>query len=513
LLADLGATYARQGNIGQAIQLLTEAARKNPRVAGAHYRLGAVLGMAQRTADAARCYRRAIALDPAHAEAHNNLANILQRMNRPDEAVVHYERALVHRPDYLEARYNLGRALIGLGRVEEALRHFDVVVALKPDFADAHACAASLHMWLGQLDEARRAIERAIDLAPDKPGFYRVLARLKTFTEDDPHIAALEALAGKVQSFTPDEESDFRFARAKGYDDLGQHGRAFVELVRANAIRRSQIAYDESKTLELSDGMRSLFSRDRISAHSVRPPRPENPIFIVGMPRSGSTLVEQILAGHPDLFCAGEIDEFARAVSAAIHPWGNLTDAARVFSESRLRRIGMRYAAKGLALAPPGKRLVDKALPNFLLAGFIHLVFPNARILHVRRDPLDTCFSCFSTAFDGDYPYAYDLAELGRYYRAYEAVMEHWRQVLPESVLLDVEYERLVEDFEPQTRRILAHCGLEWHEACRAFHQAGRVVRTASAVQVRQPLYRSSIGRARSYQALLKPLTDALRST
>lgn len=509
MLADLGATYARQGNIDQAVQLLTEAARKNPRVAGTHYRLGAVLGMAQRTAEAARSYRRAIALDPAHAEAHNNLANILQRMNRLDEAALHYERALAGRPDYLEARYNLGRALIGLDRVEEALRQFDMVVALKPDFADAHACAASLYMWLGRLDEARRAIERAIDLAPQKPGFYRVLARLKTFAEGDRHIAALEALAGEVQSFTPDEESDFRFARAKAYGDLGRHERAFAELARANAIRRSRIAYNESETLDLSDAMRSWFSRDRISAHSARHARPENPIFIVGMPRSGSTLVEQILASHPDLFCAGEIDEFARAVSAA----DGLTDAARGFSETRLRRIGMRYAAKGLALAPPGKRLVDKALPNFLLAGFIHVVFPNARILHVRRDPLDTCLSCFSTAFDGDYPYAYDLAELGRYYRAYEAVMEHWRQVLPKTVLLDVDYERLVDDFEPQTRRILAHCGLEWNEACRAFHQADRVVRTASAVQVRQPLYRSSIGRARSYQALLKPFTDALRSS
>ena len=510
LLSNLGSLLAGQGRIDDAVKLLGEAARKSPKDAGAHYRLAVALGMAGRTDDAVRSYRRAIALDPGHAEAHNNLANILQRTNRPAEAIPHYERALARRPAYLEARYNFGRALAVVGKFDAAQIQFEQAVALKPDFAEAHASLAEVHMWLGRPDEARRAIETAIDLAPTKPGFYRLLARLKVFAEGDPHLAALETLEKKAATLAPEEEADLRLALAKAYDDLGRWEGSFAQLTRSNAIRRGRIDYDEAGTLALIESCRSLMSRDVISASRGRADRPEAPIFIVGMPRSGSSLLEQILASHPALFGVGETDAFGAAVSAVARTGSSLLTSG-LLSENRLRRLGSGYVTKTSALVPPGRRLVDKTLRNFLFVGLIHLVFPNARILHIRRDPLDTCLSCFSTAFEGDFPYAYDLGELGRYYRAYEALTQHWHRVLPEGVLLEIDYERLVDDFEPQVRRVLAHCGLEWHDACRSFHQAHRAVRTASAVQVRQPLYRSAIGRAEPYRPLLKPFTDALR--
>jgi hypothetical protein len=235
----------------------------------------------------------------------------------------------------------------------------------------------------------------------------------------------------------------------------------------------------------------------------------EVPVFIVGMPRSGTTLVEQVLASHPAVFGAGEQAILPYLVNAG-QAGEDFPSGAGSLSGDDWHRLGETYAAKLCALAPQAKRITDKMPGNFLYAGMIHLALPKARIVHVRRDPLDTCFSCFSRLFDGNLNYAYDLAELGRYFGAYDALMVHWRRALPEEAMLEVRYEDLVEDLEPQARRIVAYCGLEWDELCLAFHQTKRTVRTASAFQVRRPLCRSAIGRAAHYSAWLEPLRAAL---
>ncbi|MGH7030610.1 MAG: sulfotransferase family protein [Stellaceae bacterium] len=230
------------------------------------------------------------------------------------------------------------------------------------------------------------------------------------------------------------------------------------------------------------------------------------PVFIVGMPRSGTTLVEQMLASHPEVHGAGELGEIERAVAALGGPDGVPAD----IGGAELRRLGASYLAKVTALAPGATRITDKMPANFRYAGLIHLALPNARIIHLSRDPVDTCLSCFSILFGGDQPFTYDLGELGRYYRAYQRLMAHWRAVLPAGVMLEVRYEALVGDFEQEARRIVAHCGLRWNAACLDFHNTRRPVHTASSVQVRRPLYRSSVGRWRPAEEVLRPLLDAL---
>jgi hypothetical protein len=230
------------------------------------------------------------------------------------------------------------------------------------------------------------------------------------------------------------------------------------------------------------------------------------PVFILGMPRSGTTLVEQMLASHPQVHGAGELSDFTAAVAGLDGPDGVPAD----IGGAELRRIGARYVARVRPLAPGALRITDKMPANFRFAGLIHLALPNARIIHLRRDPVDTCLSCFSILFGGDQPHTYDLGELGRYYRAYQRLMEHWRAVLPLGVMLEVQYEALVGDFEPQARRIVAHCGLEWDDACLDFYKTQRPVHTASAVQVRRPVYQTSVGRWRPPEDLLRPLLDAL---
>jgi hypothetical protein len=238
------------------------------------------------------------------------------------------------------------------------------------------------------------------------------------------------------------------------------------------------------------------------------------PIFILGMPRSGSTLVEQILASHPEVHGAGECEAF-NSLAESVHLPDRrplLPDAIAALSDAGLRQLGRSYAESLRARAPQARRITDKTLSNYLYAGLIHLALPQARIIHTRRDAVDTCLSCFSQLFNGYHPYAYDLAELGRYWRGYDRLMAHWRVVLPAGVMLELQYEELVGDLEGQARRLLRHCGLAWDEACLDFHNSSRPVHTASVAQVRQPIYRGSVRKAQAYGALLQPLLEALEA-
>jgi hypothetical protein len=252
--------------------------------------------------------------------------------------------------------------------------------------------------------------------------------------------------------------------------------------------------------------VRAVFTADLLQQRGGAGEPSAVPVFILGMPRSGTTLVEQVLASHCQVFGAGERAELSAAVAA----WAGFPEAVADADDAVLRALGARHVAALRRLAPGALRITDKTPAHFLYIGLLRLVLPNARIIHVRRDPRDTCLSCFATPFTSGQPFAFDLAELGRYYRAYDALMAHWRALLPASAMLEVRYEDVVADLEGEARRIVGYCGLGWDESCLQFHRTRRVVRTASAAQVREPLYRGSIGRWRAYGEALRPLLDAL---
>jgi len=280
-------------------------------------------------------------------------------------------------------------------------------------------------------------------------------------------------------------------------------------------LKRRRISYDEAASLALFDRIRAVFSPDFLSSRAGSGNPSRRPIFIVGMMRSGSTLVEQILASHPDVFAAGErldFKEVYQELSASLASREKYPDTVPLFTAEQFRRLGDEYLTRiePLAAGHTASRISDKLPGNFSVVGLIHLALPNARIVHTIRDPVDTCLSCYSMLFGDDQPFAFDLGELGRYYRGYARLMEHWHRVLPKNAILSVKYEDLVGDFENQVRRILDHCGLEWNEACLSFYQTDRPVRTVSQVQVRQPLYQGSIGRWRPEGGILRPLLEGL---
>jgi hypothetical protein len=265
-------------------------------------------------------------------------------------------------------------------------------------------------------------------------------------------------------------------------------------------------------TLALFDRIESIFTRELIAQKSGSGNCSRLPIFILGMPRSGTTLIEQIIASHPLVYGAGEVPVFHDVVSSMRGADGQTIaypEVVPTLNPQAFRQIGARYIDELSRLAPSGERVTDKTPSNYYRVGLIHLALPEAKIIHSVRNPLDTCISCFSKLFNELY-YTYDLGELGRYYKRYERLMAHWRHVLPAHSILEVCYEDVIGDLEGQARRIIDYCGLPWDSRCLAFHKTNRPVRTASATQVRQPIYTTAVGRWRVYEEYLKPLLQAL---
>jgi len=546
-LVRLAVMRLREGQVDEAVIMLTRAAATAAGSAEAQVGIGAIFASIGRSAETIACYQRALAADPTHAVAHCNLANVLQSrgrlkdaidhyehalevrpefpealsnlgnvmqmVGRHQEAVAHYQQALSLKPDYAEAHCNLGAAMLALGRPGDAIAHYQQAIALRPDFAAAHHSLGIALQVVGELPQAREAFERAVALAPGRADFHLKLAQAKPFTAGDPRLVALEALAKEVTRLGDQQQISLHFSLGKAYADLKHPERSFRHLLEGNARKRQRVSYDEAETLRFFQVIREVFTADLVHRKGGRGDLSSLPVLIVGMPRSGTTLIEQILASHSAVFGAGEIDEFRKSVGilegtnrrSLAYP-----EMVATMTAEDLRRLGSRYVGRIRAAAPWAERVIDKMPTNFRYAGLIHLALPHARIIHVRRDPIDTCLSCFSILFVGDQPYTYDLGELGRYYGAYNALMEHWRAVLPAGVMLEVQYEDVVNDLEAQARRIVAHCGLEWEDSCLAFHETRRPVQTASAFQVRQSIYRGSIGRSRPYMDMLEPLLRAL---
>jgi tetratricopeptide (TPR) repeat protein len=464
-------------------------------------------------AEAIAFYERILALQPNFSEVHNNRGLALAELDRPEEAVASYARALAIKPDNPETLCNWGVALAQLERWDEAEAAFRRAIATHPGFAAAHNNLGLILKDRGRMAPATRAVEEAIRLSPQDASYYDNLAAMRPFIAGDRYLTALEGLAAESASLSAVNRMHLHFALAKANEHLGKPDNAFRHLLAANALKRQQTSYDEAATLAQISRTRELFTPEFVRAREGAGERSAVPIFIIGMPRSGTTLIEQILASHPQISAAGELTLFEQSAAAV----GRATPHSRSFpdfmpgmSASQLRDLGALYLKKLLPRAPGAARIVDKMPANFRYAGLIHLALPDAVIIHAIRDPVDTCVSCFSVHFTKGQLHTYDLAELGRYYRHYQELMAHWHRVLPPGRVIDVRYEDLVDDLEGVARRIIAGCGLPWDPRCLAFHRNERPVRTASVMQVRQPVYRGSVGRWRRYQNFLGPLFAAL---
>ena len=467
---------------------------------------------AGRLREAETLYRRAIVLDSDHAESFEGLGLIAWRTGRLADACTFLRKATDIAPASAPFHVNLGNALKELGRTNEALASYQRAIALKPDFAEAYGNLGSLYFSQGRAADACRAYEAAIEHRPERGSFYRMRAVVAPLQRGNSIFHRMERLAERMAALPEADQMELHFTLATAYGQNGKHERAFEHLLAGNALKRKSVVYEEGKALGALARIANIFSREFLAARSDFGVSSQLPIFIVGMPRSGSTLVEQMLASHPEIRGAGEVQILPNLLQRAASVLKtDFPGMAPVLTAGQVERLADQYL-KLLRLEGPGaSRIVDKHLENFMGAGFVSLMFPAAKIIHIRRDPLATCLSCFAQLFNGnELPFTYDLAELGRFYRAYERLMNHWRGVLPPGTMLEIRYEDLVSDFSSQARRIVEHCGLTWNDACRSFYRTPRTVKTASALQVRQPLYGTSIDRWRVYAELAAPLRAAL---
>lgn len=477
----------------------------------AHNNLGVALHALGRNEEAAAHYRQALALRPQYPEALNNLGNAVLALGHPEQAAEYYKGALEIRPRYANAHNNLGNAFLAVDRFEDAVREYEAALTIRPIYPEALNNMGDALRALGNIAQAVAAYSKAISLSPTRATFYWNIAHLKRFQADDVEFTAMKQLACRIHRLTTDDQVQLHFALGKAYSDLGDRDRSFSHLMSGNALQRRQIHYDEHETLRRFDRIREVFAPERLrQLQGCGHPSPV-PVFIVGMPRAGTTLIEQILASHPHVFGAGELLELEKLASGIRGADGRpFPEAVPTISGEEMRRLGAAYLSVVRAKAPHAARVTDKLPGNFLFVGLIHLMLPNARIIHARRDPRDTALSCFSLLFPKGQEHTYDLAELGRYIRAYERLMDHWNSLLPDSVMLEVQYENLVQDLEAESKRIISHCRLPWDDSCLGFHRTKRPVKTASAAQVRMPIYRTSIGRWREYRDFLEPLLRVL---
>ena len=393
----------------------------------------------------------------------------------------------------------------------QALEAYDRAVALAPDVAHFLFNRATVYRFLGRLIEAERDYDRVIQLKPDDYEAYKNRSELRTQSPTANHIDELERVLkagiadwrGVVQ---------IRYALAKEYEDLADYGQSFEHLKIGASKRRQHLRYDVATDVATVDWI--IEALPAASGHVIGMPSAA-PIFIVGLPRSGTTLVDRILGSHSRVHSAGELDHFARCVVEGAR--GDLT-AAMSRRELVARSAHLDFAALGAEYLKRTRRVVgsegrftDKMPLNYLYCGLIHRALPQAKIVHLTRHPLAACYAMYKTLFKDAYPFSYDLDEIGRYYVSYRHLMDHWQASLP-GVIHCLSYEALVADQLGETRKLLEYCGLEWQDACVDFHRNSAPTTTASAVQVRQPLYRTSVSQWRHYRAQLEPFARQLRA-
>jgi tetratricopeptide (TPR) repeat protein len=541
----LGQLLHGLGRLAEAESAYREALRVKPDYEEARHDLGNVLMESDRLEEAAQCYQEVLARRP-DALSHCNLGNVRLHQHRIAEAIKHYRQALALDPARVEIYNNLGNALRQQGELAEAEAVLREATGLDPDYAEAYANLGKVLMVKGgALDEALANYRRALELNPDlepavvgeatileKLGeFEQAYARLAPFLEaGEPNIAMAlvfaslcrplrrcneaidlleRVLGGGVPRLEVSDRIPLHFALGRLLDAAGEYERAFEHYRQANDLAKAGHPFDLQAHVKRDDAVVATFSKAFMAGAPRAAQSSQRPIFIVGMPRSGTSLVEQILASHPAVFGAGELEEMHRIVGdlAARAPY---PQCVATLSQDQCTQFARRYLDYIDTLAPPeALRVTDKMPSNYVHLGLITLLFPQARIIHCVRDPLDTCLSCYFQDFDERLPFSYDLSNLGSYYGEYLRLMEHWRGVL-DSPWLEVRYEDLVANQEDVSRAMVEFCGLPWDDRCLRFFETQRLVLTASYDQVRQPMYSRSVGRWRHYRRQLEPLRQAL---
>jgi tetratricopeptide (TPR) repeat protein len=477
----LGMAAADAGEIAKAIPLIEAAVERHPE-AEHLAQLARLLIMLRHDGEAADAARRALALAPTDALTLDTIGCVLARVGEHEASMIPFTAAVASEPGNLDYRYNLAAASGFTGRVEEARVHYEMILAQNPGEARVHYALAILSRQTAQANH---------------------LGRL--------HAALCNASRSE-------DALRIRYALAKELEDVGSATEAFRQLSEANTAHKQSIGYNFAQDAAIFDALEALVGNGFSSLHAGSGVPSESPIFVIGMPRTGTTLVDRILSSHPDVGSAGELQAMPVAVKKLAGTTTRVViDADTIMASAAIEpsALGKAYLARASHHRPRGTaRFTDKLPANFLYVGHIARALPNARIVCLRRNPLDTIWSNFKNLFASQsayYAYSYDLLDTARYYARFNRLMALWESLWPGRVL-QFSYEALIADQEVQTRRLLEHCGLDWNEGCLSFQDNAAAVATPSAAQVRQPLYRDSVGKWRAHREALEPARAWLKT-
>lgn len=511
-LLDAAADYLASGDYRACHGVCIEAIKVNPRLAEPYYLLGILAADHKNFAKALELFERALEFSPGDARFHAQKAKCLTSLNRQEEASVAADEACTAKPRDALTLDTIGVVLSRVGRHQDAVEYFRLAADLDPSNASYQYNLGSALQFSGDFIRAREALEQSIKLNSDNYKVYTALASLRKQTTDNNHIDKMERLF--AVSNDPDERLYLGHALAKSYEDLHDYPKALKWLMRGKQKKREVLGYrfsDHEKIFHAAEKLVPLPTSTEPLSEST------NPIFVVGMPRTGTTLVDRILSSHSSVISIGELTNFGLIIkNEAQTPSPYVLDAETLkkIPQLNLSQIGRKYIESTRRLRGNAAFFLDKMPLNFFYAPAILAAMPAARVVVLRRSPMDTCLSNFRQLFRTShsyYNYAFDLADTAKFYARFDYLIAKWRKALPPSRFFEIQYEDLIKNQTRETRRLIAFCGLNWENACLNFHENASPVATASSVQVRNPIYATSMGRWRKYGDALSGLQDALR--
>ncbi len=507
-----GLNLQRMGNIREAEQIYRNVLLKDPSNVDALRLMAGVAMRAKQWGDAEMLLERALELAPDYYQGWMDIGMARQEQDKTDAAIEAYERVTRLKPHKPHGYTSAGTVYAMIGKHDEAMERFEKAIEVEPGNFGALSGMGHVLKTIGKQDEAIARYRECVEHNPDHGETWWSLANLKTFRFTDDDIAVMEKRAAR-ESLVEEQRASFFFALGKAYEDKQDYARAFEYYEKGNANRRERETYDPVQTVDLHDSFIEVFSRDFLAERRGVGCQSNAPILIVGLPRSGSTLIEQILASHPDVEGTHELPDLGRVARSIGLQREDRKTYPRVISfldDDEFAALGEEYLRRTERHRETDlPRFTDKLPNNFAHVGFLSLILPNAKVINARRHPLDSCLGSFKQMFARGQPFTYDQFELAEFYLQYQRLMDHWHEVLPGTVL-DVQYEEVVDDLETQVRRILEHCDLPWNDACLRFYENERAVKTASSEQVRKPIYASSKHLWRRYEEHLGPMIEVL---
>ena len=503
---NLGNILNDLGQLDEAVKHYEKAIAINPDYAEAHNNLASTLNELGEMDKAVKHCERAIAINPYYAEAHNNLGTALKAFGKLDEAIKSYMNAITINPNFADVFFNLGILYYDLGQPEEALNYYRKALSINPDFAAVYENLGLILQEMGQSDEAFNSYVYALALEPENANIHRNLSTLKNFKEGDTQLIQIQSLLSS-SSISKSERINLCFALAKAYEDLGKKDEFFKILNEGNKLRKEELNYSIESDLKKHTKLKNIFKL-AIKESSSYKPLAVRPIFIVGMPRSGTSLVEQIISSHNKVKGAGELPTLDNLITPIFNAYLSNNN---IISERSFLNIRQGYTQYHLSNINSSEGIITDKMPtNFENIGFILKAFPEAKIIHLKRDSMAICWSIYQRYFpNGSLGFPYSMSDLALFYLSYEELMAFWHDSFPNQIY-DISYENLTTNQEVETRKLLDYCELDWDENCLKFYNNAKATKTASALQVKEKMYQGSSEAWKKYEEYLKPLINSI---